>query len=256
MCPTSRPDAYERHAKVCTPDNPGGPLGPNKHAKPGPTGSAAGGGGGTGARPMSAMRGGGGGGGGAGGTPPRREGQRPRAYVCYLCGQQFGSQSLTIHVPQCYEKWLKVRVACGNHGRSISGAALLWARSAWVSVGCGDSSSMMLPPTSLPYVVVSRKAGPLAMGAILPAPSFPSPPYGRGGVFSYHGHVDPSTHVMLTPRLRPPSCPRSGAPPLPRPPSWTSRCPRGRRRSTSSTPRCSDTTTGSASCPARTAAAP
>lgn len=106
MCPICRPDAYERHAKVCTPNNPGGPLGPNKHAKPGPAASAAGGGGGMGTRPMSAMRGGGG---GAGGTPPRREGQRPRAYVCYLCGQQFGSQSLTIHVPQCYEKWLKVR---------------------------------------------------------------------------------------------------------------------------------------------------
>ncbi|GFR40425.1 hypothetical protein Agub_g999 [Astrephomene gubernaculifera] len=106
---TFRPDAFERHAKVCTPDNPGGPLGPNKHATARPPSARPPGmgGGGSPARPASASRAAGGGGGG-GGTPPRREGERPRAYVCYLCGQQFGSQSLTIHIPQCYEKWLKV----------------------------------------------------------------------------------------------------------------------------------------------------
>ncbi|KAG2482453.1 hypothetical protein HYH03_018622 [Edaphochlamys debaryana] len=116
---TFRPDAFEKHAKVCTPSNPGGPLGPNKHAPPpgaarpgtssgagagrGGGGMGGGGGGGMGARPTSGY-----GGGGGGGTPARREGERPRAYCCYLCGQQFGSQSLKIHIPQCYEKWLRV----------------------------------------------------------------------------------------------------------------------------------------------------
>ena len=37
---------------------------------------------------------------GASGGP----GGRPRAYVCYLCGQQYGSQSLLIHIPQCQKK--------------------------------------------------------------------------------------------------------------------------------------------------------
>lgn len=32
--------------------------------------------------------------------------QRPQFRVCYLCGQQFGSASIGIHVPQCYQKKL------------------------------------------------------------------------------------------------------------------------------------------------------
>ncbi|KAG5507541.1 hypothetical protein JKF63_06490 [Porcisia hertigi] len=32
--------------------------------------------------------------------------QRPQLRVCYLCGQQFGSTSIGIHVPQCYQKKL------------------------------------------------------------------------------------------------------------------------------------------------------
>ncbi len=116
MRPTPRPDAYERHAKVCTPSNPGGPLGPNKHAPP-PSPSArptsayngASGGGGYGTqRPTSAAR---------TGTSPsrappaRRDGQRPMAFTCYLCGQQYGSQSLLKHIPQCQKKWLMVEGA-------------------------------------------------------------------------------------------------------------------------------------------------
>ena len=31
---------------------------------------------------------------------------KPHMMVCYLCGQQFGSSSLTIHQPQCYQKQL------------------------------------------------------------------------------------------------------------------------------------------------------
>jgi hypothetical protein len=40
--------------------------------------------------------------------PPQlgRDG-RPKAYVCYLCGCQFGSKSLFIHIANCQEKWLK-----------------------------------------------------------------------------------------------------------------------------------------------------
>eukprot|EP00754_Rhynchopus_humris_P013658 Rhum_TRINITY_DN14340_c10_g1::Rhum_TRINITY_DN14340_c10_g1_i1::g.83578::m.83578 len=41
------------------------------------------------------------------GSEGRQQGQRPTMLVCYLCGQQFGSASLTIHQPQCYKKQLK-----------------------------------------------------------------------------------------------------------------------------------------------------
>eukprot|EP00759_Apiculatamorpha_spiralis_P003378 PhF_6_TR11585/c1_g1_i2/m.18743 len=30
--------------------------------------------------------------------------KRPQMLVCYMCGQQFGTASLGIHMPQCYEK--------------------------------------------------------------------------------------------------------------------------------------------------------
>eukprot|EP00803_Ostreobium_quekettii_P011182 evm.model.scf_2885.1 EVM.evm.TU.scf_2885.1 scf_2885:6075-7782(+) len=30
---------------------------------------------------------------------------KPRAYTCYLCGQQYGSRSLHIHIPQCQKMW-------------------------------------------------------------------------------------------------------------------------------------------------------
>lgn len=33
--------------------------------------------------------------------PPRR----PGFMVCYICGREFGSQSISIHEPQCLEKW-------------------------------------------------------------------------------------------------------------------------------------------------------
>ena len=38
---------------------------------------------------------------------PKRLGRdgRPLAYCCYLCGAQFGSQSLRIHIAKCQEKW-------------------------------------------------------------------------------------------------------------------------------------------------------
>jgi hypothetical protein len=30
---------------------------------------------------------------------------RPRTVVCYLCGREFGSKSISIHEPQCLQKW-------------------------------------------------------------------------------------------------------------------------------------------------------
>lgn len=62
-----RPDAFERHAKVCTPNNPGKPGVPTN----GPTAAPRAGGGG------GAARGSGGGG---------NYDARPRAYNCYLVG--------------------------------------------------------------------------------------------------------------------------------------------------------------------------
>ncbi|XP_010625559.1 zinc finger protein 474 isoform X2 [Fukomys damarensis] len=37
--------------------------------------------------------------------PPVILSRRPGLHVCYLCGREFGSQSLPIHEPQCLEKW-------------------------------------------------------------------------------------------------------------------------------------------------------
>eukprot|EP00913_Durusdinium_trenchii_P010964 g10290.t1 len=33
-------------------------------------------------------------------------GSKPQMLMCYLCGREFGSRSLPIHVPQCEKKWL------------------------------------------------------------------------------------------------------------------------------------------------------
>ena len=32
--------------------------------------------------------------------------QRPAQYCCYLCGRQYGSQSLFLHVPRCQKLWI------------------------------------------------------------------------------------------------------------------------------------------------------
>lgn len=31
--------------------------------------------------------------------------RRPPTMVCYICGREFGSKSISIHEPQCLEKW-------------------------------------------------------------------------------------------------------------------------------------------------------
>ncbi|XP_007940429.1 zinc finger protein 474-like [Orycteropus afer afer] len=38
-------------------------------------------------------------------SPPVIPSRRPGFRVCYICGREFGSQSLAIHEPQCLEKW-------------------------------------------------------------------------------------------------------------------------------------------------------
>jgi hypothetical protein len=35
----------------------------------------------------------------------RAQAQPPRLLMCYICGREFGSQSLGIHEPQCLDKW-------------------------------------------------------------------------------------------------------------------------------------------------------
>ncbi len=30
---------------------------------------------------------------------------RPKALMCYICGREFGTASLEIHIPQCRKKW-------------------------------------------------------------------------------------------------------------------------------------------------------
>lgn len=37
--------------------------------------------------------------------PPVIPSRRPGLHICYVCGREFGSQSLAIHEPQCLEKW-------------------------------------------------------------------------------------------------------------------------------------------------------
>lgn len=36
---------------------------------------------------------------------------RPQMLMCYLCGREFGSRSLPIHIPQCEKKWLASEAA-------------------------------------------------------------------------------------------------------------------------------------------------
>ena len=54
------------------------------------------------------MGGGGGLGGGGGGSPLQNNGQkivRPKAVMCYICGREFGTKSIDIHIKSCTKKW-------------------------------------------------------------------------------------------------------------------------------------------------------
>ena len=34
--------------------------------------------------------------------------RRPKTIICYVCGQQFGTASIGIHVKRCIDKWEKI----------------------------------------------------------------------------------------------------------------------------------------------------
>lgn len=39
-------------------------------------------------------------------TPSPRQPLKPRTVVCYICGREFGTKSISIHEPQCLKKWV------------------------------------------------------------------------------------------------------------------------------------------------------
>jgi hypothetical protein len=82
-------EAFARHQTMCTAETPGG-----GHAKQGPGQSSLMG---TGPSRMATNS----------STHTKGPASKPRAYTCYLCGQQYGSRSLAIHIPQCQDKWLQ-----------------------------------------------------------------------------------------------------------------------------------------------------
>ncbi|KAK3274927.1 hypothetical protein CYMTET_16918 [Cymbomonas tetramitiformis] len=58
---------------------------------------------------------------------------RPRTLVCYLCGNEFGTKSLLIHIPQCQQKWLTAEASKPPKERRALPAApneLEWVSSA------------------------------------------------------------------------------------------------------------------------------
>lgn len=32
--------------------------------------------------------------------------KRPKAVMCHICGREFGTASISIHIPQCEKKWI------------------------------------------------------------------------------------------------------------------------------------------------------
>ena len=48
--------------------------------------------------------------GGLGGKTRAPGALRPKALMCYICGREFGTASLEIHIPQCQKKWELVQV--------------------------------------------------------------------------------------------------------------------------------------------------
>ena len=31
--------------------------------------------------------------------------KKPKAVMCYICGREYGTASINIHIPQCIKKW-------------------------------------------------------------------------------------------------------------------------------------------------------
>eukprot|EP00906_Rhabdomonas_costata_P029733 RCo041997 len=109
---TFLPDRLVVHLRSCNPGNAGHGSKPVR-GKAGPPPSAA-----LGSPPgissVSSSEGEGGGGrpAGTGGAVRAKRAAgpaaKPVALVCYLCGQQYGTASLGIHMPQCYAKAMKI----------------------------------------------------------------------------------------------------------------------------------------------------
>eukprot|EP00210_Caulerpa_lentillifera_P004634 g4420.t1 len=84
-------EAFEKHQRVCTPQTPGGPHGLSKYRQPGAE-----------ITPNSATS-----------SERRKEGlgfdvySGPTQFHCYLCGRQYGNQSLMIHIPRCQKLWIQ-----------------------------------------------------------------------------------------------------------------------------------------------------
>eukprot|EP00210_Caulerpa_lentillifera_P002406 g2307.t1 len=78
-------ESFEKHQKVCTPENPGGALGVSKQRLVALQESLS--------------------------TDSKKEHKQekksqPKFLVCYLCGRQYGTESLMIHLKNCEKQWL------------------------------------------------------------------------------------------------------------------------------------------------------
>ena len=125
----------------------------------------------------------------------KHRGHPPRLLMCYICGREFGSQSLGIHEPQCLEKWraeqlllphgqrakhepLRVRMDVGDGGVEAANEAARESLQANM-VGCefcgrrfsgGDrlavhhrSCSAEKPAAAVPGFVARPSASPAAL---------------------------------------------------------------------------------------------
>jgi len=93
---------------MCLKKNPGASAAANRSqsTEPGqiPTSTQGGLSRATGSVGAGATGGGGAGGGNLNWKAPT-ETQRPKALVCYICGREFGTKSLDIHLKTCKKKW-------------------------------------------------------------------------------------------------------------------------------------------------------
>ncbi|KAG5867486.1 hypothetical protein JTB14_037685 [Gonioctena quinquepunctata] len=48
-------------------------------------------------------------------NPPSRVGSAKRTLTCYLCGREFGSASLPLHEPKCFQKWERENASLPIH---------------------------------------------------------------------------------------------------------------------------------------------
>lgn len=83
---TFNPDRLPVHQRSC---KPGNPVKPSKNFDPSRAGSAR-----QGSSPQGVY-------GRRSPQPPRK----PQTVVCFICGREFGTKSISIHEPQCLKKW-------------------------------------------------------------------------------------------------------------------------------------------------------